>query len=132
MPQGTRSQFGASLEPAEDLPRGKVVSDLLNDLVLRQPLMRQASMAQCLRDLRFAIADPVKGMGQLKLARLPERLMVVPQGATERGARVGRARRHPNRMIVGLAENARVGVQCYAAGQDRLRLLCFVASARTT
>src|SRR5262245_42903139 len=86
MTQRPRDEFRAPLEPAHDFPRAKIVGDLPYELVPRQPLMRHVGGAQSLRDFRFAIANTMEGVRELKFARPSKRMMVVPQSAAQWGA----------------------------------------------
>ena len=61
-------------------------------------------------------------MRHLELARLAERLVMVPKRAAERRAGVGGARRHPDPAEVGIAQDARIGdaIEGHAAGQHQI------------
>ena len=69
---------------------------------------RPALSSAC-RMLVVAVGLAVEGMRHLEAARMAQRLVVVPQRAAERGAGVGRARRHPDAPHVGLLEDLGVG-----------------------
>src|SRR5262245_5640477 len=88
MPQGTGADFGAPLEPTDDLSRGKIARDLLDELRLGQSLVRQAGLPEGVADFRVTVAKPVKGVSHLIGARVPQRLMIVPQRTAKRRARV--------------------------------------------
>ena len=48
-------------------------------------------------------------MGQPIASRLPQRLVMLPQRASERRARIRGARRHPNSVIVRVAKDPGIG-----------------------
>ena len=109
MTQGAGADFGAALEPADDLSRGEIARHLLDQFRLGQSLMRQAGLPEDAGDFCFAVAKPVKGMGQPIASRLPQRLVMVPQRASERRAGIRGARRHPNGVIVRVAKDPSIG-----------------------
>src|SRR5262245_12249874 len=88
MPQGTGADFGAPLEPTDDLSRGKIARDLLDELRLGQSLVRQVVLPEGVADFRVTVAKAVKGVSHLIGARVPQRLMIVPQRTAKRRARV--------------------------------------------
>ena len=109
MPQGAGPDFGSALEPADDFSRGKIARHLLDQFRLGQSLMRYAGLPEDAGDFCFAVAKPVKGMGQPIASRLPERLVMMPQRASERRAGIRGARRHPNSVIVRVAKDPGIG-----------------------
>src|SRR5262245_61518588 len=59
------ADFGAPLEPTDDLSRGKIARDLLDELRLGQSLVRQAGLPEGVADFRVTVAKPVKGVSHL-------------------------------------------------------------------
>ena len=116
--EGTGPDFGPTLEPADDLACGEISGDPGQEVTLVHALISQPSLLQVVDDFGFTIFRSVESMGQLEAARMPKRLMMMPKRAAERSAGVGRARGHPNRLVVGIAQDAGVGhaVQPHATG----------------
>src|SRR5262245_28867701 len=89
MPQGTGADFGAPLEPTDDLSRGQIARDLLDELRLGQSLVRQAGLPEGVADFRVTVAKLAKGGSRPTGARAPPpRLMIVRQRTAKRRARV--------------------------------------------
>src|SRR5215475_6108632 len=61
-PKVREADFGAPLEPTDDLSRGKIARDLLDELRLGQSLVRQAGLPEGVADFRVTVAKPVKGV----------------------------------------------------------------------
>src|SRR4029078_1713700 len=101
--------LGSPLEPADDLAGGDVSGHPRQQLLFSHPPIGQPGSLESARDLGVGISAAVEGVIELEAARMTERLMIMPERAPERSARVRGARWHPDRLVVRVAQDTRVG-----------------------
>src|SRR5262249_62311344 len=117
-----RTQLKPVLEPSNDPVLREVKSDTVEKFGFVKLFELEPGPDKRAAHLVRAVGRSIKRMRHFEPARLAKRLVIVPERAAKRRARVGGAWRHPYAAALGIAQDARLGDagECHATGSHEI------------